>query len=131
MEKLSGLIKTADWKSEKHVPVVECNDSIGKGESFKVKVTIGKGVSHPNTTGHHIRWIKLYYREEGGKFAVEIANVEFNAHGESAKGADQGGIYCESEAVVSISLEKSGMLYAVSYCNIHGLWESMREIIVK
>ena len=27
--------------------------------------------------------------------------------------------------------EKSGTLYATSYCNIHGLWENSQEIIVE
>jgi len=27
-------------------------------------------------------------------------------------------------------LKKSGKLIAVSYCNIHGLWESEKDIVV-
>lgn len=48
-------IQTADWKGEKHVPVIECRDEVKAGEFVNVKLTIGKGIAHPNTTEHHIR----------------------------------------------------------------------------
>ena len=67
MAKLSEHIQTSDWKKEKHVPVIECPDNVKADELFEVKVTIGKEVAHPNKTEHHIRWIGLYYLEDGGK----------------------------------------------------------------
>jgi len=45
MAELSEHIQTADWKSEKHVPVIECPDKVKAGEIFQVKVTLGKEVS--------------------------------------------------------------------------------------
>ncbi|MBC7238051.1 MAG: Neelaredoxin, partial [Chloroflexi bacterium] len=65
---LSGQIQHADWKTEKHVPVIECPDTVKAGEFFEVTVSIGKEVAHPNTTEHHIAWITLYYQPEGDKF---------------------------------------------------------------
>ena len=50
MNKLGELLQTQDWKKEKHVPVIECPDSVKSGENFQIKVTIGKEVAHPNTT---------------------------------------------------------------------------------
>jgi superoxide reductase len=129
-DKLSQEIKTDNWKNEKHVPVIECDEKVSKGEFFKVTVTIGKEVAHPNTTAHHIMWIKLFFKEEGGKAIYEIADAQFCAHGASTDGADESGIYTHHEASVKMKAEKSGTLYAMSYCNIHGLWESMREIKV-
>ncbi len=131
MTKLSENIQIADWKSEKHVPVIDCDSEVKADEFFPVKVTLGKEVAHPNTTAHHIRWIKVFFREEGGKFIREIANVEFTAHGESADGADKGPVYTNHEATVSMKITQSGTIYSMSYCNIHGLWESQREIKVK
>lgn len=130
MSKISEQIQTADWKSEKHVPVIECPDSVPKGEIFQVKTTLGKEVAHPNTTEHHIRWISLYYQEEGGKFAREVAHMEFNAHGEDVAGPNEGPVYTHHEAVASLKVTKKGMLYAMAYCNIHGLWQSEKAISV-
>jgi superoxide reductase len=130
MQNLSDNIKSADWKSEKHVPVIECPDSVAANEVFPVKVTLGKEVAHPNTTEHHIRWITLYYHDHGGKFPHEVAHVQFNAHGESAEGPNQGPVYAHHEAVAHVKIAKSGALHAVAYCNIHGLWESNKEITV-
>jgi len=48
-------IGEADWKKEKHVPVIDCPDEVKAGESVQVKISPGKAVEHPNTTGHHIR----------------------------------------------------------------------------
>jgi desulfoferrodoxin (superoxide reductase-like protein) len=55
--KVGELFQSADWKAEKHVPVIECGDEVKADELFEVKVTLGKEVIHPNTTEHHIRWI--------------------------------------------------------------------------
>ena len=55
MKKFGELFQSADWKSEKHVPVIEGPDEVAADEVFDVKVTLGKEVAHPNTTEHHIR----------------------------------------------------------------------------
>ena len=58
--KIGDRIQEADWKKEKHVPVIECQDQVKLNEVFNVKVSLGKEISHPNTTEHHIRWISLF-----------------------------------------------------------------------
>jgi superoxide reductase len=102
MAKMGEQYQTADWKSEKHVPVIECPDKVGTDEMFNVTVTLGKEVAHPNTTDHHIRWIQLYFKPEGDKFTYQVANFEFTAHGESAEGADKGPVYTNHSAVGSM-----------------------------
>ena len=57
--KLGDRIQEADWKKEKHVPVIECPDQEKLSETLEVKVSLGKEIAHPNTTEHHIRWISL------------------------------------------------------------------------
>ncbi len=130
MSNVSEEVKTADWKSEKHVPVIECKEAAAAGEPTPVKVTLGKEVAHPNTTTHHIRWIDLYFTPEGAQAPYHVARFEFTAHGESVAGADEGPVYTHHEAQTSITISKGGTLQAMSYCNIHGLWESSREIEV-
>ncbi len=131
MAKVGTLYQTDDWKTEKHVPVIECPDAFGSGEMTKVTVSLGKEVAHPNTTEHHIRWIRVYFKPEGGKFAYEIANCEFTAHGASTDGADTSTIYTHHGMSVHFKTEKKGELFATAFCNIHGLWESSKEIDVK
>jgi desulfoferrodoxin-like iron-binding protein len=60
MEKLGDLFQEADWKKEKHVPVIECPAKIKKDEMFDVKISIGKEIAHPNTTEHHIAWVSCF-----------------------------------------------------------------------
>lgn len=120
----------ADWKTEKHVPVIECPDKVEADKVFDAKVTVGKEVAHPNTTAHHIRWIALYFHPEGGKSSYQVGRVEFSAHGEDAEGPDTGSVYTHSSAVLSMKTKKPGTLYAVSLCNIHGLWEGERKLQV-
>ena len=128
MAELNDLIQKADWKTEKHVPVIECPETVRKDDFFSVKVTLGKAVAHPNTTEHHIRWIAVYFQPEGEKFPLQVGHFEFSAHGESIKGPNQGGVYTHHEATVSMKTGKSGTLYALALCNIHGLWESSKTI---
>jgi len=128
MKAFGELYQTADWKTEKHVPVIECPDQVKSGEPFPVKVTIGKEIAHPNTTEHHIRWISLYFQPEGEKFTYQVGHFDFSAHGESAQGPNQGPVYTSHEVTAWLKLNKPGVIYAASLCNIHGLWQSSKEV---
>ena len=47
---IGEYLQTADWKKEKHAPVIESPDQVKSGEEFTVALTIGKEIPHPNTT---------------------------------------------------------------------------------
>lgn len=126
---LGQYVKSADFKTEKHVPVIELSESVNAGEKVQIKLTVGEDIPHPNTVEHHIAWIKLYYIAEGMKLPYEVGKVTFAAHGDGAK-ANEGPVKAESEGVITATFQKSGKLIAVSYCNIHGLWESEKELKV-
>ncbi len=128
MDSIKEVVQSADFKSEKHVPVIEFKDSVSKGESVEVFVSVGKEIAHPNTTEHHIGWINLYFLPQGEKFPYQITKTEFNAHGASTQGPNTSTIYSEPVAKSSFKTEKSGTFIAISYCNIHGLWESTKEL---
>ena len=128
--RLGDMTKQANWKSEKHAPVIECEGWVKAGEWASVKVTIGKAVAHPNTTEHHIRWIRAFFTPDGEKVTRELGTFDFAAHGESAEGADKGPVYTNHEATFSFKTSKPGTLHALAYCNIHGLWESEKRLEV-
>jgi superoxide reductase len=131
MAKVGELFQSADWKSEKHVPVIECADEVKAGEMFDVKVTLGKEVAHPNTTEHHIRWIQLFFKPDGEKFSYQVGGFEFSAHGESVDGPNKGPVYTNHSIGATMKVNKAGTLYATSLCNIHGLWENSKFLKVK
>lgn len=126
MKGFRELVQSADWKQEKHVPVIEAPDRVKKSEMFKVDVSIGKEIAHPNKTEHHIKWIELYFHPEGEQFPYQIARTEFCAHGASGAGVDTSSVYTHHEMSVSFKTDKPGTIYALSYCNIHGLWQNAK-----
>ncbi|MDK2896612.1 MAG: superoxide reductase [Candidatus Atribacteria bacterium] len=130
MSNFGDLFQSADWKQEKHAPVIEGPDEVKKGETFQLQVSVGKEIPHPNTTEHHIRWIEVYFLADGEKFPIELGRAEFTAHGESTEGPNQGPACTEPGVVLRAQLTKSGTLCATSYCNIHGLWVSQKSIKV-
>ena len=107
--KIGDLIQSGDWKGEKHVPVIDAPAAVKAGEVAHVKLCVGAE-------------IKLYFKPAGGKFAVELGELNFNMHGETA---------VEPKGCLHVKLKESGTLIAVSYCNLHGLWESSAEIAVE
>jgi superoxide reductase len=117
-------IQSADWKSEKHVPVIEAPDTVKADEMVKVVVQVGKEIAHPNTVEHHIRWIHVYFTPDEGKFTYDLGRFTFESHGE-------GPVSTHSAAAFHFKTNKSGTLNAVSYCNIHGLWESSKAVKVE
>jgi len=131
MAEFKDLLQSADWKEEKHVPVIEAPEKVKKGEFLKVAVSVGREISHPNTTEHHIRWIEIHFLPRGEKFSYQIGKFEFTAHGESTEGPDTSTVYTHHEGVLSFKTDKPGRIFASSYCNIHGLWQSSKEIDVE
>ena len=124
MKSLNGLYQTADWKNEKHVPVIHVPESINAGEEVELKVLIGEEIAHPNTLEHHIVWMKVYFHPEGAKFPVEIGTYDFRAHGEAE-------LFTEPYFVTKFKTNKPGTILVSSYCNIHGLWENSAELKLK
>ncbi|MGO3018803.1 MAG: desulfoferrodoxin family protein [Anaerococcus sp.] len=116
---LTETVQSGDWKNEKHVPELDVKE-LGENK-YEVCATVGKEIPHPNTLEHHIGWIKVFFLAEGEKLPVEIAGYSCQAHGESE-------LYTEPKAVTTFTTEKKGTLYALSYCNIHGLWENSLEL---
>lgn len=120
----ADFMQKDDWKKEKHVPVIEIVEPIEKGKAFTVNLSIGKGIPHPNTTEHHIKWFKLFFHATGDKYPFHIGTYQFEAHAESIEGANKGPVKSEPVVSATVILEKPGNLVAMSYCNIHGLWEN-------
>jgi superoxide reductase len=120
---LSSYVKSADWKSEKHVPVITAPEAVKAGEPFEVEVSVGKEIPHPNTLEHHIVWAALHFVPDGSQIPVELGRVGFSAHGPVAT--------TSPTAKFSVAVTKAGTLFATSYCNIHGLWESSAAIALQ
>ncbi|MFW6016282.1 MAG: class II SORL domain-containing protein [bacterium] len=120
---LHQLIQSGDWKGEKHVPVIHMPKSVKQGEEIDIKVSIGDEIRHPNELEHHIVWIKVFFKSTSGKFPVELATFNFSAHGED-------GLETEPVGTTRVKIDKEGTIYALAYCNIHGLWENNEEIKV-
>ena len=130
MADLKDLLQSADWKTEKHVPVIQGPQEVSKGQLIEVEISVGKQIAHPNTAEHHIKSIEAYFLANGEKFPYQLARFEFNAHGESAQGPNTSTIFTEPKVVVVFKTEKSGVIMALAYCNIHGLWKNEKEIKV-
>jgi len=124
---MKELYQSADWKKEKHVPVIEVIEK-DKEKGVKIVVSVGKEIPHPNTTAHHINWIDVYFLPEGSKFPYHIGRYEFLSHGASVDGADTSSVYTEPVVEIKFKTGKEGKIFASSYCNIHGLWENSIEL---
>jgi superoxide reductase len=131
MKKIGELVQEADWTKEKHAPVIDCADTVKADEVFEVKIAIGKEIAHPNTTEHHISWISLYFLPDGEKFPYQIGHYEFTSHGASVQGPNTSSVYTHHAVATWVKTSKSGTFIAVSSCNIHGLWQSSKEIKLK
>lgn len=131
MVDLRDFLQSADWKTEKHVPVIQAPDQISKGQVFSIEVSVGKQIAHPNTTEHHISFIEVYFLPLGEKFPYQLGRFEFNAHGSSVQGPNTSTIFSEPKISAAFKTDKNGLLMAVAYCNIHGIWRSEKEIKVE
>ena len=121
---LGDLIYTFDaaagealGKRESHTPKIEAPAQVKPDEQFTLKVTVGP---HPGTVGHSIRWIMVMFEEEGRAFnPVYLGKVSLNP------------VTTQPELILNLKLQKGGVIHAVEYCNLHGLWSGKREIKVR
>jgi len=113
-EKATGIIAS---KAKTHQPVIEAPEKVKAGEPFEVKVRVGP---HPSTKEHYIGKIEVYYSEAGRDFnPILIASISLAPE------------YTEPVVSLRVRVEKSGVIHVISYCNLHGLWISGREIRVE
>jgi len=123
MSKFGDLIYTPESASgeaiskvETHTPKIEAPEKVEANKPFEIHVSVGP---HPNVAAHSIRWIEIYFYEEGRSFnPIHIATVKL------APG------YAEPDIRISLKIPKSGVIYAIEYCNLHGLWESRKKVEV-
>ncbi len=105
----ADILKSAAAEGkEKHVPVIEV-------EGNAVTVTVGKEVAHPNTAEHHIAWLELYGVTKND-MVIHLGRAAF------APG------YTDPKATFQVKLEEFKSLCAVSYCNLHGVWQNCLEL---
>ncbi|MDP8259453.1 MAG: desulfoferrodoxin family protein [Candidatus Gygaella obscura] len=128
MKSIKEVFNSADWKLEKHVPVIEINGQPRKSENIKFSISVGKEIVHPNTTEHHIAYIEAYFLPRGEKNPTLISRVEFSSHGASTKGPNTGGVYTIPIVKLSFKTDNPGTILVYSYCNIHGLWDAFYEL---
>ncbi len=104
-------------KVETHLPKIECPDVVNAEEPFEVSISISK---HPSRVEHSIRHVDVFFVEEGRAFnPIRVANVQFTPE------------YTEAKVVIKLKLKKSGTIIALAYCNLHGLWESCKDVKVR
>ena len=130
MKQLAELFQLTYWEIEKHIPFIESHGQPKVGELFQVKVTLGKGVPHPNTVDHHIRWISVYFQPEGEELPYQIGQFGFSAYEEPAEEGSRNSMYAHYGISISLKTGKPGVIYATALCNIHGLSRSENEIRV-
>lgn len=99
---------------KKHIPVIECPDTVKAGEPFQVKVKLGE-IPHVMEEGHFIQWIEVKFGEN------MYARLELTP------------VFSKPE--VTFTLVKGGKhtertMRVIERCNLHGLWEATKDIKV-
>lgn len=98
---------------KRHLPVITAPDTVKAGQLFEVTVEVGKLLEHPNDRGHFVSFIDLYVGP------VYLARLSLT------------GVMLRPILKVCVQLDRDlGPLRAIEVCNIHGAWESMRNIKV-
>jgi len=99
---------------KKHAPVIDAPKSVKKDQPFDITIEVGKLLAHPNEAGHFIEWIEVYC---GDTF---LGRVNYS-----------GGTSFPKAVFKSQLSHAHGPLKVWAKCNLHGLWEGIRDIAVQ
>ena len=98
---------------QKHLPVISAPAEVKRNQVFEVTIEVGKLKAHPNEPGHFIEWIELY---SGDTFLFRV---------------NLSGSLTQPKVTIPLKLTHvHGPLKARAKCNLHGLWEGTKEIVV-
>jgi superoxide reductase len=114
-----GINKPADAANmteleKKHMPVIDCPDTVKAGEPFKVHINVGE-IPHVMEEGHHIQWIDVYFKNNF------FARVDLTPK------------FTRPEVTLTLerhSKHESSTLRVIERCNLHGQWETEKQITV-
>jgi superoxide reductase len=114
--KFGDILKDAASEGkEKHVPFIETMKGHGSGNVDLVHVVVGKETPHPNTVEHHIAWVEAYgVKKDGGVIALGRADLAPS--------------YTDPNISFHAPIDQFKAFCAISYCNIHGVWENSIEV---
>ncbi len=98
---------------KKHAVIIDAPDEVEENEPFEVEVRVGEYKEHPNEPGHFIEWMELY---SGDTFLARLDLTPEKSH------------YVMK---TTVKLDHAHPLKAWAKCNLHGLWEGMKDIEVK
>ena len=98
---------------KKHIPLLDVQDKVRKGQYFPVNIEVGKLLQHPNRTEHFIDVIDLYADE------TFLARVNMTA------------VRTQPKVTLFISLDGPVKeLRAYGRCNMHGVWLGSAPVTV-
>ncbi|ACX72299.1 Superoxide reductase [Methanocaldococcus vulcanius M7] len=99
---------------KKHTPFIECKDRVKANAYFEVKISTG--IPHPMEDAHFIHWIELYMGD------LYLARVDFTQ-------------FMKPEVKMMVKApskeHEKFTLRALMRCNLHGVWEYEKEILLE
>lgn len=98
---------------KKHAVIIDAPDQVDANESFEVTLKVGEYKEHPNEIGHFIEWMELY---SGDTFIAHLNLTPEKSH------------YVMK---TTVKLDHGHPLRGRAKCNLHGLWETKKEIQVQ
>jgi len=113
--KFGDILKSKEAEGkEKHVPIIEIGKGRGREGVDVVRVVVGRDVPHPNTVEHHIAWIELYGVKKDGQ-VIDLGRADFAPS------------YTNPNVRLQVPVKEFKAFCALSYCNIHGVWQNCIE----
>ena len=110
------LKDAASEGKEKHVPTIEVIREHAGEKVDLIHVTVGKKTPHPNTVEHHITWLEVFGVKKENNQVVCLGRANF------------GPTYTNPNISFHTTTDDFKAICALSYCNIHGLWQNCIEI---
>ena len=98
-------------KEKGHAQVVQWPINIKNGEPFNLDIQIGETL-HPMTSNHYIQWIEVYLGIE------QVSRIEFSP------------LCPQAKVTIPVAVKESATLRILARCNLHGIWETTKKVIV-
>ncbi len=109
-------------------PVIDCPSCVKRGESFEIAVDIDQILNNQTDEELQVRWVTLYFYPDGNASPYKLQTILLDSNN---IGIDETGGNLHLSVRANCSVNCSGTLFSIAFCNVQEFFYSCKRLLVE